>query len=76
MQNNGDSMVFYWGYTGVAERTDSSLLMKSKPFETLQNCFEPSQDPSSIFALDAHIGELGCIERQMDTKIRPCLAGN
>lgn len=32
-----------------------------------------SQDPSSIFALDAHIGELGCIERQMDTKIRPCL---
>ena len=76
MQNNGDSMVIYWGYTGVAERTDSSLLMKSKPFETLQNCFEPSQDPSSIFALDAHIGELGCIERQMDTKIRPCLAGN
>lgn len=32
-----------------------------------------SQDASSIFALDAHIGELGCIERQMDTKIRPCL---
>lgn len=32
-----------------------------------------SQDASSLFALDAHIGELGCIERQMDTKIRPCL---
>ena len=40
------------------------------------NPCETSQDASSIFALDDHIGELGCIERQMDTKIRPCLAGN
>ena len=47
--------------------------VKSFGYQAMQ---ELAQDASSLFAVDVHIGELGCIERQMDTKVRPFLVAN